>query len=283
MRTTLESLCSIRKTKMQKNILSYCGQLVKTHDPDRYLLSMFAPSSAREDVWALFAFHYEIAKTREVVSESTLGLIRLQWWRDEITRIYSGHISSHEVLGPLGVAIKRHELPKEHFETLLYAREFDLEDVSPANPEGLMNYADFTGTPLLKLLTKICGGDESAEPAQLIAINYGLVGLMRAVPSHARQGRCFLPEDLMQKYGLEKEKLFAHAPQEGMSSLVKECLEKGYHGGAKPNLAILKAYSALAEIYLRQIKALEYDVFSSKMKIEPSFKVLRLVLKINFI
>ena len=118
--------------------LSFCGSLVKAYDPDRFLLTMFVPeqvrdpsspaaTTRREALWALFAFNHEIAKTRAVVSEPQLGRIRLQWWRDEIERIYSGSVvPEHEVLKPLAAAIRAHDLPREDFETLITAREADL-------------------------------------------------------------------------------------------------------------------------------------------------------------
>src|SRR5688572_600358 len=139
-----------------KSSLSYCGQHVRGNDPDRFLLSMFAPPERREALWALFAFNHEIAKTREVVSETQLGLIRLQWWRDAITKIYEGgDVPEHEILKVLAPAILEHNLSRDHFNTLVYAREFDLENVCPANMDGLLSYADFTSTPLMNLALKI--------------------------------------------------------------------------------------------------------------------------------
>ena len=64
--------------------LSPLARLVRRHDRDRFLTALFAPAERREDLLALYAFNYEIAKTREVVSEPVLGQIRLQWWRETI-------------------------------------------------------------------------------------------------------------------------------------------------------------------------------------------------------
>ena len=64
--------------------------LVRQHDRDRFLTTLFAPDDRREDLLALYAFNHEVAKTREVVSEPTLGRIRLQWWRDNLEAIYAG-------------------------------------------------------------------------------------------------------------------------------------------------------------------------------------------------
>lgn len=266
---------------MQKNSLSFCGALVRTYDPDRFLLSMFAPSSVREDLWALFAFNHEISKTREVVSESTLGLIRLQWWRDAVAGIYAGRILEHEVIKPLAQAIKRHDLPQDLFETLIYAREFDLENVLPGNLEGLMNYTDFTGSPLLKLAVKICGGSPETEPVQVVAINYGLAGVLRAIPFHARQSRCYLPEDLLARYGFSTTDIFSARKREELSNVVR-LIVQAWQGGVKPETPILKAAQALSGVYIRHLARRKYDPFSPKMALEPPFKVARMLLGTKF-
>jgi phytoene synthase len=48
--------------------LPYCAALVREHDPDRYLATLFAPADAREPLFTLYAFDHEIARVRRVVS-----------------------------------------------------------------------------------------------------------------------------------------------------------------------------------------------------------------------
>ena len=256
--------------------LSYCGQVVQEHDPDRFLLSMFAPADVREDLWALFAFNYEIAKTREVVSETQLGLIRLQWWRDAIAKIYEGEVLEHEVLQALAQATERHDLSQEHFDTLIYAREFDLEDVRPGNLEGLLNYADFTGTPLMKLAVRICGGEPEAEPVQPVAMNYALAGVLRAVPFMASMRRCYLPEDLMKIHDQRMDHLFEGKPADGLPEIVRMIADQAV-GGVVCRNRFLKASNRLAWMYLKQIKKSGYDVFHQRVQAGPALKAFRLL------
>ena len=261
---------------MVKSAVSYCEDVVRAHDPDRYLTGMFAPAECREDLWALFAFNHELAKTREVVSETQLGLIRLQWWRDAIEGIYErGEVLEHEGLTALARAIERHDLPREPFDTLIYAREFDLEDVLPGNVEGLLNYADFTTTPLLKLAVQITGSNMDVEPVQPVALNYALAGILRAVPFHAAQRRCYLPEDLLNQVGQRLDHLYECKPAQGLSGVVEQVADHAVLGVKSGNI-LLKKTSKLADIYLKQLKRYNYDVFSPKMALPPAFKVLRL-------
>ncbi|MCB1592061.1 MAG: squalene/phytoene synthase family protein [Alphaproteobacteria bacterium] len=267
---------------MKSSDITECGQIVRENDPDRFLLSLFASPDRRPDLWGLFAFNHEIAKTREVVSDSTLGLIRLQWWRDEIGSIYAGERSAENVvLGALSSVIHRYSLPQEHFHTLLYAREFDLENVCPGNLEGLLNYCDFTSTPLLKLAVIIAGGEPEMEPVFPVAVNYALAGLLRSVRVHAMQERCYLPEDLMERYNIVKSGLFSLKQQNSLGPLLSE-IAQARTPGVKPALPFLKAVSVLSDIYLNHLNRLKYNIYSPRYSIEPPFKALRLALAIKF-
>lgn len=264
--------------------LSYCAQMVQEHDPDRFLITMLMPHDCREDLLALFAFYYEVAKTREVVSETVLGQIRLKWWQEAIEEIYKGGaVREHEILQALAGAIKRRGLSYAYFETLIYAREFDLEDMLPGNVEGLVNYCDFTLGPLLKLVMQVMGDEpEGGEPVQPVAVNYALVGLLRALPFYARGHRCLLPEDLMAKHGVDKADLYELKPGPGLPGLVCDLLGV-YEDEVTPRNQFLKASHILAQIYYRQIKRVDYDVFDKRMGLPPAFKALRLAMSYKFL
>lgn len=156
--------------------LTQCGVLLKKHDPDRFFLSLFAPVEAQSAFWALGMFNFEIAKTHEVVTSATMGLIRLQWWRDALTRWYEkGIATKHEVLDELLPAIKKYNLPFAEFENLLVAREQDLaEEVT-----DIEAYARDTSAPLFRLYNVILAEARISIDIETLATNYALVGLAR--------------------------------------------------------------------------------------------------------
>lgn len=260
--------------------ISYCGQVVKAHDPDRFLLSYFAHFQCREAIWALFAFNYEISKTREVVSETQLGFIRLQWWRDAIAAIYeNGAVPEYEVVREVADAIKVYDLPREYFDALIYAREFDLEDVLPSDVDGVLHYADFTATPLMKLVVAVMGGDVEQEPTQVVGANYALAGILRASVSFARQRRCYLPQALMSAHKVSVNQLYELKAQDGLRDVVRVVADEFVDGVVCDN-RFLKASQHLAKLYMGQLARQDYDVFSPKLLLPPAFKELRLYLNV---
>lgn len=241
--------------------LSYCADLVRTYDRDRFLLSLTVPPDKRAALWALFAFNHEIAKTREIVTETQLGLIRLQWWRDAIAAVYEGTpVPSHEVMDDLVSAITKHDLPREWFDNLIYAREFDLEGVAPASLEGLENYADFTATPLNKLALAVLGEQEGDITIRHLSIAYALSGLLRAVPYHKAQGRSYLPAD-----------------NPDITRIVDKA-EQHLEKAEKPDCRYLRGIQKLTRLYLKRIRRADYDLSSSSIHKPP----ISLYLKVFF-
>lgn len=286
-------------------------ETARKNDPDRFLLSLFAPAKVRPDLWALYAFNHEIAKTREVVTETQLGLIRLQWWRNALAGIYErDEVLQHYVVGPLAAAIRRHNLPRELFDNLIYAREFDLEDRLPSNLEGMTKYAEFTSAPLVAISSAVissassfvipakAGNHENTKvdprfhaDGERAGTIYAMTGLLRAVPHHARQRRCYLPEDMLRVAGVEAEDIYEGKALEKLPPVVKiivdkikECHPERRGGSPLPDKIpraarddkFRKLHVKLADMYLKQIEKAGYDLFSPRLKTPPLFKEIRL-------
>lgn len=260
-------------------ILTYSGNIVRQQDSDRFLLSLMVGGRYRPALWALFAFNYEIAKTREVVSDTTIGLIRLQWWRDAIKEIYEGQpVRQHEVVEALAEAIKQYNLPREDFDNLIYAREFDLEGVAPANLEGFFNYCDFTTTPLYRLALKITGDNYESAQLKSESVQYARIGILRAVPFMRTQRCVMLPQDILAKHELSEQKLCDFNNFKKLPEVIKEILDgndKFRNDQSIPKTRFLRAVRAMNSLYANKIESVHYDVFDPRLQIPPPFMALR--------
>jgi len=205
--------------------IANCQNITRRHDPDRYLVSLMMPRRARAALWVLYALNFEIAKTREIVTDTTIGLIRLQWWRDAIGEIYEAkEPRAHEVVTPLAKIIAQYDLPKEPFEALIYAREFDLEGVAPATVEGLLNYCEYVNNPLNTLCLKVLGYNDNKRIVNQVSRYYGLIGAIRAVPYMLKYGQVLLPQDLMAAQGITAQKIIDFNKKAEIIEVIKELL-----------------------------------------------------------
>lgn len=115
-------------------------------DEDRWISSRYAAEADRRKLIVLYAFVYELARVRTVVSEPGLGAIRFQWWRDALDEISKGLAPrQHDVVR----AIAQLLLPVPPLVKLIdgYEHAFEAQDRS-LEPEGrLMLLACFLLDP----------------------------------------------------------------------------------------------------------------------------------------
>ncbi len=144
---------------------------------------------------SLFAFNLEIASTRERVSETMLGQIRLQWWRDALEEIRRGEPRRHPVVEAMAEWIP--DAGNKAFDlanAMIDAREADLEEQPFETMAQLVSYASDTSANLLHLALLAEGITDEAghNKASNAGIAYALTGIIRAVPFlGARAGCCF--------------------------------------------------------------------------------------------
>jgi 15-cis-phytoene synthase len=178
--------------------------LVRRHDPDRFLTALFAPPERRDALLTLYAFNHELARAREAVSEPALALIRLQWWRE----VVDGARRRHEVAEPLTAAIEAGELRRGELLALIDAREIEAQPAI-ATLDAWRAYVLSNAGGLAVAAARVLGASEP-EALRRLGAAYGVAGLLRSIPAHARQGRCLLPGDTLAEHGLAREQMIAN-------------------------------------------------------------------------
>jgi NADH dehydrogenase [ubiquinone] 1 alpha subcomplex assembly factor 6 len=274
---------------------AYCLDQVRRFDRDRYLTALFATPQARADLLALYAFNLEVAKTREMVREPMMGLMRLQWWRDCIAETYAGNERRHQVAQPLAAAIRRHALSREHFDRLIDAREQDMSPEPPVDLPALVAYAGATAGNLGLLAVETLAGTRPAETSPDVAVAsavsgvwtaHALIGLLRAVPHHARQHRIYLPQTLMREHHVEPHELLDLRQQPGLAIVARSVAEEAGRLldasgriAARPPKPLLPAFlpATLARAYLAQLRRAGYDLFDARLHEPPPWRIWRLL------
>ena len=154
-------------------MIDHCLALVRQHDKDRFLASLYAPENKRAALYGLYAFNLEIIRVRSLVSEPHIGLIRYQWWCDTIAAIYGSKTADHPVAQGLARAIETGNLPQAPLQNLITARELDLYDDPMPDIQTLEGYLGETSSALIQMASLILG-EHNAEAAGLAGVAYGL-------------------------------------------------------------------------------------------------------------
>ena len=238
-----------------------CAGLVRRADPDRYFSALFAPAKSRPCLFALYALNHELARIGETVSEPMLGQIRLQWWREALEGARQGQPRRHDVVEAMADVFRAHDIPADLLEGMLVAREFDVSRERFRSFEDLVGYLDWTSGNVMRLAARLLGATNNDPLTRALGVAYGLVGMIRAVPFHARRGKIFVPDDLLEEAGVSSETFLAKPAREQITLVLPGMSEQalrlhaasrtlGPPGPALP--AILPA--SLVRLYLRQTR-----------------------------
>jgi phytoene synthase len=187
---------------------SYCADLVRTADRDRYIATLFAPAQYRDALYALYAFDVEVAHVRERAREAAPGEIRLQWWREVLQGERHGEAAASPVAASLLSTIERHRLPVNAMLALLDARRFDLYNDPMRTIAELEGYALKTASALIAMAAQILGVDAAAA-ARWAGKAYTLAEVLASFPKHAARRQLYLPVELLDRGGAHAADVFA--------------------------------------------------------------------------
>ena len=249
---------------MDTSLANRLAATVRAADPDRYFASLFAPASARHYLFALYAFHAELARVAETVREPMLGDIRREWWRESVESASRGSPRNHDVARGLAALFSDRPLAVADLEALIVARSFDSSSDCLADFAALENYVDSTSGAVMRLAARILAGDLSPGVAQSLryaGLAYGLTGLLRALPFHSGRHKLYLPLDLLSALDLTPDVFFHLARNDPrLEAVVRQVALRARDAfdaarrAAKPGAA-LPAFlpAALVPVYLRRL------------------------------
>lgn len=246
----------------------YCAAEVRRQDPDRWLTALFAPDALRPGLLALYAFNAEIARAREAVSQAMIGQIRLQWWREAWAGIVEDRPRQH----PVVLALHAHCRAADPADVaaLIDARERDMEPAPMADMAALLDYAEGTSAPLMRLAARHLGAemtDGLLAAIRAAGTGYALSGLLRATPFLAAQERVLLPADRLAATGAQPEDLYqktdagpaVRAVTAEVAARAEDLLRQA--GQARLSRAALPALlpARLGRLYLRALRRAGHD------------------------
>lgn len=258
---------------MAADHLQYCVELVREGDRDRYLTLLFAPEAARGHLAALAAFNLELARTRDQVSESLLGLIRLQWWREAVEEIRGGgRVREHQVAQALAAATRAHGLDTARMLAMVEARESELESTEPPSAAVFLDRADATAGNLLHLSLQVLGLDagsaDLSAAATRIGRAYAASGLARSVLPDARRRQVRLPREALERAGVALDPLFELKPQPQLAAALRQVSADAERNLAEARrIRLPKAARPLiltgriAALHLERLRLAAYDPF----------------------
>uniref|UniRef100_A0A8C4PXH6 NADH:ubiquinone oxidoreductase complex assembly factor 6 n=1 Tax=Eptatretus burgeri TaxID=7764 RepID=A0A8C4PXH6_EPTBU len=218
----------------------------RQRDYEGYLCALLMPSEARRAVFALKAFNVELSQIRDMVTDCTLGKLRMQFWHETLERIYTNIPPAQPVAMELWQAVKQHKLTKQWLSRIIQSREANINDHAFKSLQDLETYSEATQTSLLFLtLESLDVRNVNADhAASHVGKALGIFTCLRSVPYNASHRRVQLPIDICM--AVSAKSLQKNVPKAARVAFIQ---------------------TVLVEDYLKRVRKVDFDVFHPSLQL----------------
>ncbi|KAI0377081.1 Squalene/phytoene synthase [Hypomontagnella monticulosa] len=217
----------------------YCAAQLRQSDYDSHLIRNLLPKSRQDAYDALRAFNLELVRLPELVSNPTIGKLRMQFWRDAVNNTFAGKppkepimILLYKVISDLTEMGGTPSSIKFWLLRLINTREKYMDNRPFTSLASLEEYAENTYSTLMysNLAALAIHSMHMDHLASHIGKACGIVAILRGVPvlaapsppvkspggANVGSGRnpvLLLPLDVMAETGLKEEDVYRHGPR----------------------------------------------------------------------
>lgn len=244
-----------------------------TFDRDAWLASLFVAPDKRPHVQALYAFSREIERVPSIVSQPTLGEIRLQWWVEALEGSRKAEAASNPVAAALFDTMLRFNLPTQALVALIEARRFDLYADPMSSLNDLEGYCGEAYSGLMRLASIVVAGGNDPGGGEAVGhagVAIGVARILASLPSHPVRGQCFIPRDVLARHGALPEAVAAGVSSPALAGALAEMrsIARGHVQAAwaaapsmSANARVVLLPLALVEPTLARMERREFDPF----------------------
>ncbi|CAC5412459.1 NDUFAF6 [Mytilus coruscus] len=267
------SKSSKTKESSRQSNFQYCVDLVRKYDYENYLCARLYPPSLMPIAFAIQAFNVETAQIGDIhfASDIKTGLIRMQFWKDSIEKIYEGS-PPHT---PTALAMSQYSKLNADF----YKNIKDIED-----------YSEDTKASILYLFLESEGITDKQvhHVASHIGKSQGVVTLLRGLPYNSSKGRIYLPRESLLKFKISGEDVMRGRKQKEIcdivfevASVAKQHLETARSMKKDVPSSVLPLFlnSVICDKYLKQLQKVDFNVFHPSLQKKNGLLPLQLLLQ----
>ncbi len=266
---------------------AFCTGLTKKSGSNFYYSFLFLPKSRRDAMYTVYAFCKAVDSAVDEPPAGSDPKEELRRWRAELDLVYSGQ-PSWPLMISLAHHVKQLSIPKAYFDELIKGVEMDLSTTRYGTFEELSVYC-YRVASIVGLICLHIFGPTSAH-AQDYAVDLGmafqLTNILRDLATDAEQGRIYLPQADLARFGYSETELLQHKNTPALHDLVQfeAARARSYYAKAEDALGGLSRKDrralTVAEIMravysriLKQIERPDHVVFGPRVRLSTSNRV----------
>jgi 15-cis-phytoene synthase len=250
-----------------------------------YYSFLILPRPKRDAIETIYAFCRFTDDIVDEAGDEREKYALLTQWTEELRRSLYG-ISNYTLLNKLSAIIQRFHIPIEYFYELIKGMEMDLLHKRYNTFSELEQYCYRAASTVGLICAEVFGytNEKTKQYAIDLGIALQLTNILRDIKADAKRGRIYLPLEDMHKFGYSEADLLNCTYNAQFVQLMKFECERAheYFRRAKACLAeedkpLFTAARTMGNIYyllLLRIERLQYDVFSKRIRLSSTLKIL---------
>ncbi len=209
---------------------------------------------------------------------------RLDWWENEIEKIYQGNVNP--LISPLYFTVKRFDIPKQYLHTLIDGVRRDLLQTRYNTFDELKDYCYSVASIVGLISIEIFG--HKYEETKNYAVNLGyalqLTNILRDIKQDKDRGYVYLPLEDMDRFKYSEKDLINENYNDNFVEMMRfqtlrarEYFHKArtfLRPDEKPTIITAEIMDSIYFRLLEKIELNEFDVFSRRIKVAASHKLL---------
>jgi len=213
-----------------KEAYDYCQQLARRHYENFPVASHLLPTRLRLPVAVIYAFARtadDIADEGEATCDERLA--RLNEYATKLERISQGKKTNDPVFTALADVIVANQLPLSLFHDLLSAFRQDVTKKRYQNFDEVLEYCRRSANPVGRLLLHLNGDadEENLQASDHICSALQLINFLQDLQQdYHENNRIYLPQDEMQRFGVDENFLITARSDEPMQALIDYQLQR---------------------------------------------------------
>ncbi len=268
---------------------AWCRALASSHYENFHVATWFLPKRIRPYFESIYAFSRVADDLGDEVADPATATRLLGEWRRMLYECYTEPGESrHPVFVALAQTITETSAPRGLFDDLIRAFEQDQAKTRFASLAELEAYSRLSANPVGRLVLWVSGykDDVRARLSDKVCTALQLANFWQDVVEDFDRGRCYLPADAMQRFGVTDDDLAGRrcTPQfRAMMAYLVEYTRAMLADGGKiagtvdRDLAVtLRLFSQGGEAALAGVVAQNYDVLAKRPSVGKAAKALLL-------
>jgi phytoene synthase len=262
---------------------AYCTALTKKSGSNFYYSFLFLPRKQRAAMYTVYAFCKEADNAVDEPPAGSNPQEELQRWRNELEAAYHG-TPTFPVTISLANHVRQLAIPQAYFDELIKGVEMDLTASRYASFQDLSVYCYRVAS-----VVGLIFGPTSARAqdyAVALGMAFQLTNILRDIGTDAAQGRIYLPEEDLKKFGCTDQAILQRQESEELRKLLHSETARAHEYYAKAQAAFdalpaqdqraLTVSEIMRAVYFRLLKKIEkpgHQIFGQRARLSTSHRL----------